>query len=415
MRLYSSSILQYKDNSMIDLSYIDEELDFLTTQGLRRELKTVLTACGPWVELANGKRVLQFASNNYLGLSNHPEIINAAKAAASSFGTGSTGSRLLSGTTELHVRLERTLSEFQAAENTIFFSSGYATNLGVLAALAHKEDAIYSDELNHASIIDGVRLSGAQKFIYNHNDVSHLEALIKENKDKHRKNIIVTDSVFSMDSDIAPLKEIGLIAQKYNCLTMVDEAHAIGVFGKRCSGLLEELNLEDLFLIKTGTCSKALGVEGGFCSGPKNLIEYLQHKARSFMFSTSSSPIIVAAILKSLELIKDSSWRKEKLWQNAQLLYKGLKKIYKLKLSEFKTPSICIYFNTIDEALFVANKLFNECQIWAPAIRPPSVKQPRIRLTPIATHSEDDIKFVIRAFEYIAKDLKAEPLSLTMD
>ena len=399
---------------MANFDFIDKELDRLTNEGLKRELKTVLTPAGSWVELSTGKRILQFASNNYLGLANHPEIINAGKQAFSKYGAGSSGSRLLSGTTELHMQLEKNLADFHNSESSIFFSSGYLTNIGVISALANKEDAIYSDELNHASIIDGIRFSGASKFIYNHNDMKHLEVLIQENKDNYKRTFIITDSVFSMDSDIAPLGEIGLLADKYNCLTLVDEAHAIGIFGKNGAGLVEELNLQDYFPLRTGTCSKALSVEGGFCTGSKKLIEYLQNKARSFIFSTSSSPATVGAILKSLELLKEGSWRKEKLWQNAKLLHSGLKKNYKLKINELKIPIITIIFSSIEETLSISEKLFNECHIWAPAIRPPSVKEPRIRLTPIATHTEDDIKFVIKAFDFVSKDIKVKPLSLTI-
>ncbi len=397
---------------MNDFNFIDEELDLLTQNGLKRELKTVITAGGPWAELSSGKRVLQFSSNNYLGLSNHPEIINATKAAISKYGTGSTGSRLLSGTTELHTNLETALAEFENTESAVFFSSGYATNLGVLSALINKDDAVYSDELNHASIIDGIRLSGVTKFVYNHNDASHLESLIKENKDNFKRNFIITDTVFSMDGDIPPLEQIGIIAEKYNCFTIVDEAHATGIFGKKGSGVIEELSLSQYFPIKIGTCSKAFGVEGGFCAGPENVMELIKNKARSFMFSSAPSPGIAGAILKSLELIIDGNWRREKLWQNAKLLYSGLKKNYKFKLNDFKTPIIIVYFNSIEEAMNIGDKLFNECHIWAPAIRPPSVKQPRIRLTPISTHSQDDIEYVIKAFDYLSKDIKPQPLGI---
>src|SRR3989338_5792988 len=401
-----------KSNFMNDFSFVDEELELLSEAGLRRELKTVLTAGGPWIEIAGNKRVLQFASNNYLGLSNHPEIINASKAAVSKYGTGSTGSRLLSGTTDLHALLEKNISEFEGTESSIFFSSGYTANVGVLSSLINKEDAVYSDELNHASIIDGIKLSGANKFIYNHRDIKHLESLVQENKDKFKRSFMVTDTVFSMDGDIANLTDIAGIAEKYDCITIADEAHATGIFGKTNRGVVEELNLDKYFPIKIGTCSKALGVEGGFCAAPKNVVELLQNKARSFMFSTSPSPAILGAVIKAFELLKNSSWRKEKLWHNAKLLYTGLKKNYKLKLNEFKTPFICVYFNSTEEAIYISNRLFNECHIWAPAIRPPTVKQARIRLTPIATHSEDDINFVIKAFEFISKDIKVEPLSL---
>lgn len=398
---------------MNDLSFIDKELDSLVKSDLKRELKVVLTAGGPWVEIEGGKRVLQFGSNNYLGLANHPDLINASKAAASKYGVGSTGSRLLSGTSELHNYLEKSIAEFEKTEGAIFYSSGYLANVGVLSALINKNDVVYSDELNHASIIDGIRLSGAEKFIYNHNDTNHLESLLKQNKDKYKKSFIVTDSVFSMEGDVAHLAEIAKLAEKYNCITFVDEAHATGIFGKRSAGVIDELNLEDSFLIRIGTCSKAIGVQGGFCAAPKNVIEFLRNTSRAFIFSTSPSPAVCGAILKSLELINDGNWRKEKLWQNAELLHSGLKKNYKLKLNDFKTPIITVSFSTIEEALDTSNKLFNECHIWAPAIRPPSVKQPRIRLTPISTHSEDDINYVIKAFDFVSKDIKVDPLPLT--
>ena len=394
---------------MLDLLFIDKELELLSNSNLKRDLKTVLSAPGPWVEISGDKRVLQLCSNNYLGLANHPEIINASKAAATKFGTGSTGSRLLSGTTELHSELEKAIAHFEGTEDAIFFSCGYSTNIGVLSSLIGKNDIVYSDQLNHASIIDGIRLSETTKMIYNHCDISHLELLIKENSGKYRRSFIVTDTVFSMDGDIAPLVDIARISEQYNCIPIIDEAHATGIFGRNSRGIAEEMNLESSFPIRIGTCSKAIGVEGGFCTGPKNLIDLLKNKARSFMFSTSSSPPVAGAILKSFELITDSSWRKEKLWQNVQTLYDGLKKNYKLKLNNLTSPIIPVYFTSIDEALTISEKLFTECNIWAPAIRPPSVETPLIRLTPISTHSEDDMNYIIKAFDYVSKDLKIEP------
>lgn len=395
---------------MNDFNFVDEELELLSKSGLKRELKTVMTAGGPWVELSSGKRVLQFSSNNYLGLANHPEVINATKSAVSKYGAGSTGSRLLSGTTEPHVLLEKALAEFENTESAVFFSSGYATNIGVLSALISKDDVVFSDELNHASIIDGIKCSNATKFIYNHNDTNHLELLVKENKDNFKRRFIVTDTVFSMDGDIANLEQIGLIAEKYNCITIADEAHATGVFGNKGAGIVEELNLGHFFPIKIGTCSKAFGVEGGFCAAPSNVSELIKNKARSFMFSTSPSPAIAGAILKSLDLIIDGGWRRDRLWQNTKLLHAGLKKNLKLKLNDLKTPIILVYFNSIEEAMSIGERLFEECHVWAPAIRPPTVKQPRIRLTPIATHSKEDIEYVIKAFDYLSKDIKPQPL-----
>ena len=393
---------------MNDFNFIDEELSLLEKSGLRREFKTVVTPGGPWVELASGKRVLQFSSNNYLGLANHPEIINTCKSMVSKYGTGSTGSRLLSGTTELHVNLEESIAKFEGAESAVFFSSGYAANVGVLSSVISKEDAVYSDELNHASIIDGIRLSGAKKLIYHHNDTEHLEFLIKENKSNFKRHFIVTDSVFSMDGDIAPLEKIGQLAKEHDCITFVDEAHATGIFGKGGLGIIEELNLKNFFPVRTGTCSKAFGVEGGFCVAPNNVAELIKNKARSFIFSTSTSPAVIGAVQKALELVIDGAWRRERLWQNAKLLYEGLKKNPKLKLNDFATQIIIVYFDSVEEALSVSDKLFSECHVWASAIRPPTVKQPRIRLTPIATHSQEDIKYVIRAFDYLSKDLSVK-------
>lgn len=395
---------------MNDFNFIDDELKALEDNNLRRELKVVLSACGPWVELSSGKRVLQFGSNNYLGLSNHPDISNAFKTYVSKYGGGSTGSRLLSGTTELHVQLEKALADFEGSEDALFFSSGYAANVGVLSAIIGKDDVVYSDELNHASIIDGIRLSGAHKIIYNHLDVNYLEELVQKNSSKFKRSFIVTDTVFSMDGDLAPLKGIGLIAEKYNCITIVDEAHGTGVFGDGGAGVVSSLKLENYFPIRVGTCSKAFGVEGGFCSAPRNVIEFLKNKSRSFMFSTSPSPGVVGAVLKSLDLIKDGNWRREKLWHNAKLLHSGLKKNYKLKVNDLKSPIINITFKNIEECLTFADKLFNECHVWAPAIRPPTVKEPRIRFTPISTHNDDDISYVIKAVEHLSKDLKLEPL-----
>jgi 8-amino-7-oxononanoate synthase len=396
---------------MNDFSFVDKELDLLIKENLKRETKTVLTAGGPWVETSTGKRVLQFGSNNYLGLANHPEIINACKNSVGKFGAGSTGARLLSGTTELHAQLEKAIADFEGTEDSTFFSSGYLTNLGVISGLAGKEDAIYSDELNHASMIDGIRLSRAEKFIYKHSNENDLEELVKSNSKKYRRNFIISETVFSMDGDIAPLGKIAGIAEKYNCITIIDEAHATGIFGKNSRGMAEEAGLENKFPIRIGTCSKALGVEGGFCAASKNINELLKTKSRAFMFSTSPSPAICGAILKSIDLIKDGNWRKEKLWENAKKLHSGLKKNYKLKLNEFKAPIICIYFDNIQETLNLSERLFNECHIWAPAIRPPSVSSPRIRLTPTSSHSEDDINYVIKAFEHVSRDLKAQPIT----
>lgn len=397
---------------MNDFSFVDEELAALEKANLRRDLKIIITANGPWVELANGKRVLQFASNSYLGLGNHPDLISASNISVSKYGTSSTGSRLLSGTLELHTYLEDRIADFQNTESAIFFGSGYLANIGVMSSLISRDDAVYSDELNHASIIDGIRLSNATKFIYNHNDVNHLEKLIVENKDKYKRNYIVTDTVFGMNGDLAPLSDIAKLVEKYNCIPIVDEAHAIGVFGNEGSGLISEYNLGNYFKIRIGTCSKAVGAEGAFCVAPENVIELLKNKARTFMFSTAPSPQVVGAVLKGLDLVRDSDWRREKLWENSKRLYSGLNKNPKLKLCQPETPIIIIYFKTIEVAFNVSKKLLEEYQVWAPAIRPPTVKTPLIRLSPISTHTDEDIDYTVKAFERVSKDIPVEPLTV---
>ena len=395
---------------MNDFSFIDEKRNDLEKNNLIRNMKVVNSASGPWVELSCGKRVLQFGSNNYLGLANHPDIVNSFKTSITKYGVGSSGSRLLSGNTDLHCHLEQSLADFEGAESAMFFSSGYSANVGVISALLDKESAVYSDELNHASIIDGIKLSGANKFVYNHLDLNHLERLLEKNAKNYKKNFIITDTVFSMDGDLANLAGIAELADKYNCITLVDEAHAGGIFSHDGSGLVRSLNLDSKFPLRVGTCSKAFGVEGGFCVGPKNVIDLLKNTARSFMFSTSPSPGVIGAVLKSLELVKDGNWRREKLWQNARELHSGLKKNYKLKLNEFKSPIITVNFNTVLDALNFSDRLFDECHVWAPAIRPPSVKIPKIRFTPISVHNSDDISYVLKAVEFLSKDLKLDPL-----
>lgn len=399
---------------MDNLNFIDEELIRLEEKNLKREIKEISSGSGPWVELSSGHKVLQFASNNYLGLANNPEILNAANSATIKYGIGSTGSRLLSGTSSLHIQLEKAIADFQKSEASLFFSSGFMANMGVISSLVSDNDIVFSDENNHASIIDSIKLTKAKTIVFKHNDLNHLESLINENLDSGKRMFLIIETMYGVDCDGPNLNELANIIKKYNLIPIVDEAHSVGVFGKKGEGLILKEGLQDVFNIRIGTCSKAIGVEGAFCVAPKKVIEYLKNKARTFMFSTAPPISTTSAVLKSIELIQDGDWRREKLWDNAKDLYAGLRKNYKLNIRELNAPFIIIDFYDLDNAVEISNMLFNECHVWASLFRPPSSKTPKLKLAPIATHNNDDINYVIKAFNYLADHIKVQPLSSTV-
>lgn len=343
--------------------------------------------------LIEGKEFLNFSSNDYLGLSSNRRIMEAAINAIDIYGFGAGASRLLSGGTDLHSKLEGMIAKFKGTESALVFNSGYTANTSVIPAIADEEDIIFSDELNHASIVDGCRLSRGKKVIYQHADMQHLSDIIK--KERGKKKIIITDTVFSMDGDIAPLNELYEICQKNDAILYLDDAHGTGVLGNG-KGALSHFGLEPQpWVIQMGTLSKALGSFGAFIAASSEIIQWLINKSRGLIFSTALPACIIAASIKAIEIISEDKLLIEKLWHNRERLFKGLIEIGYNTLKS-QTPIIPL----LPPPLFSSNEIENinkisevliENQIYAPAIRPPTVKTPRLRFSVIASHTDEDI------------------------
>jgi len=411
------------------MSSFADELKSLRENQLYRSLKEIDSDQGVFVEF-QGRQFLNFSSNNYLGLANDPRLKQAAIEATEKYGTGSGASRLITGSMYLHHQLEEKLARFKTTEAALVFNSGYQANLGILTALMREGDEIFSDELNHASIIDGCRLSRASTTIYRHKDLGQLEELLKGNslpfvkgsqkgflKDKiplnppfskgeKKRRLIVTDSIFSMDGDAAPLKELAVLAEKYDCFLMVDEAHATGVFGKKGRGLVEATWPEGLphflkeRLIQMGTLGKALGSFGAYVAAKQDLIELLINKARAFIYTTSLPPGVLAASLKALDIVEQEPERRSKLWENvAQFQSKFFHPSF-IKGSQGggASPIIPLLVGSSEKALQFSQQLF-EKGFWVTPIRYPTVARgsERLRITLMATQSTEQIQSLIQA------------------
>ncbi len=347
----------------------------------------------------SGKEFINFSSNDYLGLASHINIINAVKNAISIFGCGAGASRLLSGGCTLHNQLEKKIALLKGSEYALLYSSGYSANIGAISALTSRHDALFSDELNHASIIDGCRLSKAARYIFKHRDTAHLSKLIQSVK--QGKKMVITESVFSMDGDIAPLNEIYEICKKYSALLYIDDAHATGVMGKG-RGSLEHFGLKaEDFIIQMGTFSKALGSSGGFIAASRNIVDYLINASRSLIYSTALPVPAVSASLASLNHIEKHSELIEKLKTNISLCRNSLLKAG-FKVTNDDTPIIPILFSSIEETLLVSRYLFDH-GIYAPAIRPPTVKMPRLRISISASHEQEDIEYLVHSLKKAAE------------
>ncbi len=371
-----------------------EDVRWLKDKGLIRKLAYIDSRSGSKISI-DKKKYINFSSNDYLGLSEHPEIIKATVSALKKYGFGSGGSRLLSGSYMPHRRLEERIAKFKKTESALVFNTGYAANTGIIPAVAGGKWTIFSDELNHASIIDGIRLSKAEVKIYRHRDADHLEELLKNSSGK---KFIITDTVFSMDGDIAPLNDIALLSKKYSAMLMVDDAHATGVLGSSGRGSLEHFGIKADDIIQMGTLSKALGCFGAFAAGPKNFIDLLINKARSFMYSTSLPPAVAEAGIKAIDIVDfKSAQLRKRLWDRRQRFYKGLTELgYNTLGSE--TPIIPILTGDVKETIRISGYLFKK-RIFAPAIRPPTVPDGkcRIRLSVTAAHTHRDIDLVLNA------------------
>jgi 8-amino-7-oxononanoate synthase len=377
-----------------------DELRQLEIRGLLRSILSRQSAQGRKVRI-EGRYYLNFSSSDYLGLANHPEAAASIARAVAGFGAGSGASRLLAGGTVLHTRLEEEIARFKTCESALLFNSGYSANAGVIPAIAAEGDTIFSDELNHASIIDGCRLSRAKTLIYRHRDVEDLARLVK--KSKAGKKVVVTDGVFSMDGDIAPVRAIQEMCLEYHCLLYIDDAHATGVLGNG-RGTLAHFGVEPgPWVIQMGTFSKAFGSSGAFAAGSAEAIRWIANAARSFMFSTALPAHVVAASLAAIRIIKRDQGLLRRLWTNRELLAQGLRETG-LDIAESETPILPVRMQDVSEALRLSGFLY-ERGIYAPAVRPPSVREPRIRITASAAHTKKDIAALVSAL----RDFYAAP------
>jgi glycine C-acetyltransferase len=385
--------------------WITEELEGLKQAGLFTHIRTLGSAQGAWL-VVDGKQVLNFCSNNYLGLANHPRLVQAAKEAIDRMGVGPAAVRTIAGTMSLHLELERRLAAFKGVEAAITFQSGFCANLGVIPALVAKEDVIFSDELNHASIIDGCRLSGARVIRYAHCDPSDLRRVIEENKPSgYRRAMIITDGVFSMDGDIAPLDRIYDVSRQYDYLLMVDDAHGEGVLGKGGRGIVDHFNLHGKVDIEIGTLSKAFGVVGGVAAGGPTIVDWLRQRGRPFLFSSAMTVPDVAACLAAIDLLEQSTELVDRLWENAEFFKREIQALgFDTGLSA--TPITPIMLGEAPLAQRFSRRLFEE-GVFAMAIGFPTVPRgkARIRVMISAAHSRADLEQGLGVFERIGKEL----------
>ena len=384
--------------------WITDEIVKLKDSGLYNQIRTISSPQGAWL-VVDGKKVLNFCSNNYLGLANHPDLIKKSKAFLDTYGVGPGAVRTIAGTMDIHIQLEKRLAAFKKVEAAISFQSGFTANLGTIPALVNKGDAIFSDELNHASIIDGCRLSGAEIIRYKHNDVADLEKNITERKNDFRRSIIITDGVFSMDGDIAPLDRIYEVAEKHGIMLMVDDAHGEGVLGEGGRGIVDHFKLHGKVDLEIGTLSKAFGSVGGFAAGDATIIEWLKQRGRPFLFSSAVTPPDIAAGLASIELLEKSTELVDRLWANTKYFKNELKSLG-FDIGSSVTPITPIMLGEAKLARLFSQKLFEE-NIFAMALGFPTVPQgkARIRVMISAAHKDEDLDIALAAFNKIGSEL----------
>ena len=384
--------------------FIEEELARFKQQGLYRKLRRVEGEQGPTLIL-DGREVLNLSSNNYLGLANHPALREAAKEAMDRYGCGSGASRLISGNMTLHMELENKIAALKGTEAALVFNSGYQANIGIISLLAGKGDLILSDALNHASIIDGCRLSRARIMVYAHCDLGQLEGGLKKAPQKARK-LIVTETLFSMDGDEAPLAGIVELAERYGAMVMVDEAHATGVFGPNGAGIVAKLGLGERVPVQMGTLGKALGSFGAYVAGSQALRELLINRCRSFIFTTSLPPAVMAMAIAAIDLSIKEPQRRLALWHNCRALREGLRKLdFSLGRSEGQILPLII--GDAKKCMAFSERLL-EKGIFAQGIRPPSVPEgtSRLRITLMATHTHEHLHRALQAFEEVRGEME---------
>lgn len=390
---------------MNPLKFLDEEIAGLKNQGLFRSLR-VLETPQEAISIIDGKRVVNLSSNNYLGLTTHPKLVAAAKKAIDDFGVGTAAVRPIIGTQTIHQKLEEKIAQFKGTESALVLQSGFATNVAVVqSVLSSEDDLLVSDELNHASIIDGGRLSKAKRFVYPHKDMKALAKILDENGKGARRRMIVTDGVFSMDGDIAPLPEIVELANRYDAIVMVDDAHASGVMGPNGRGTPSHFGLTDKIPIQIGTLSKAMAAIGGYVASTAEMRDFLIHRARPFLFSSSHPPSVAATCFAAIEVLETEPERIKRLWDNARYFKEGLKKLgFNTGASE--TPITPVIIGDTQKALKFEHMLFEE-GVFALAIFYPTVARGKERLRTIVTseHSPADLDFALDKFKKVGKAL----------
>ncbi len=386
------------------LDWVQDEIDALKTAGLYNNIRTLGSPQGAWL-IVDGKKVLNFCSNNYLGLANHPILIEAAALAMQKYGIGPGAVRSIAGTMQIHKDLEERLARFKGVEAAVVLQSGFSANTAVIPVLAGKGDLIISDELNHASIIDGSRLSGAAIERYAHADVADLERVILQTKAQYRRLLVITDGVFSMDGDLAPLEKIFAVTSRHEVMLMVDDAHGEGVVGRGGRGIVDHFGLHGKVDVEVGTLSKAFGVVGGIVAGSAKVIDLVRQRGRPFLFSSATPPADVAACIAAVDLLETSTELVDRLWANARYFQDQLRKMG-LDTGHSETPITPVMLGEAPLAQQFSSELFAE-NIFAMSLGFPTVPKgkARIRVMISAAHSQDDLNQGLAAFEKVAKKL----------
>lgn len=393
------------DSTFPKLDFIRTDLGALAEANLLINIRTIETAAGAWM-VVDGKRVLNFCTNNYLGLADHPRLKQAAQEAVERWGVGPAAVRTIAGTTSLHLELERRLAAFKGVEDALFVQSGFNANQAAISPLVGKEDVIFTDRLNHASIIDGCRLSGAKIVVYEHCDPADAEAKMAEHLPNYRRGLLITDGVFSMDGDIAPLDKLYEAAGRHGVLTMVDDAHGEGVLGRGGRGIVDQFGLHGKFDLEIGTLSKAFGVVGGVIAGKKLIIDYIRQKARPFLFSSATTPADTAACLAAVDLLEESEDRVRLLWDNTAYLRQGMQALG-FDTGHSQTPILPIMLGDAGLAKTFSRRLFEE-GVFAMSIGFPTVPRglARIRVMNTAAHTRSDLDFGLSVFAKIGRELQ---------
>jgi glycine C-acetyltransferase len=386
-------------------AYLEAEIEALKAKGIFRLPRVLQTAAGPRARM-DGRDIIQLSSNNYLGLTLHPKVIAAARRAVEEFGAGPGAVRTIAGTMSLHLDLERRLARFKSTEAALVFQSGFTANVGVVSTLMQEGDLIVSDELNHASIIDGCRLCKADRAIYRHLDYGHLRDILKAaRRKKTGKILVVADGVFSMDGDLSDLKAIRALCREFDAIPMVDDAHATGVLGTNGRGSVDHFGLQDDWDVQIGTMSKAFGVMGGYVCCPRLLVDFYIHRARPFLFSSSHPPAIIAACIAAVEVMETEPEWHARLWENTRFFKEGLKRLG-FNTGNSVTPITPVIIGSGARAARFSDELF-ERGVFAQGIFFPMVaeEKSRVRTIVMATHTRQDLEEALGIFEEVGKSL----------